>query len=62
MDYRIELEQEVNGRWIADVADLWVVLAYGSARERNLSHAQHLALRALAERREHGDAAPDSPA
>jgi len=32
MDYRIEFEQEVDGRWLAEIVDLPGVMAYGSSR------------------------------
>jgi predicted RNase H-like HicB family nuclease len=30
MNFRVEIEQEEDGRWIAEVVDLPGVLAYGS--------------------------------
>ena len=60
MNFRVELEQELDGRWIADVADLPGVLAYGASRDEALAHAQALALRVLAERLEHGETAPNA--
>jgi predicted RNase H-like HicB family nuclease len=56
----VELDRETDGRWLAEVPDLPGVLAYGESREQALAHAQALALRVLAERLEHGEAAPDS--
>src|SRR5262249_30021867 len=50
----VELEREVDGRWIADVADLPGVMVYGPTGEAALSAAQALALRVLADRLEHG--------
>jgi predicted RNase H-like HicB family nuclease len=55
----IELEQEEDGRWIAEVPDLSGVVAYGQSREDALARVQALALRVLAERLEHGEAAPE---
>lgn len=54
--FQIELEQEEDGRWIAEVSDLSGVLAYGSTREEALAAVQALALRVLADRLEHGEA------
>ncbi|MBM4124430.1 MAG: type II toxin-antitoxin system HicB family antitoxin [Nitrospira sp.] len=54
--FQIELEQEEDGRWIAEVSDLPGVLAYGSTREGAMAAVQALALRALADRLEHGEA------
>ena len=60
MNLDVELEQETDGRWIAEVPDLPGVLAYGDSRETALAHAQALALRVLAERLDHGETAPQS--
>ncbi|MGH9782664.1 MAG: type II toxin-antitoxin system HicB family antitoxin [Terriglobia bacterium] len=57
--FRIELEQEVDGRWIAEVSDLPGVLTYGSTREEALAAVQALALRVLADRLEHGEVVPE---
>ena len=56
--YAIEVEQEVDGRWIAEVPELPGVLAYGQSREEAVRRAQALSLRVLAERLEHGEALP----
>ncbi len=42
---RIETEIEDDGRWIAEVADLPGVLAYGHSREEAVTKAKALALR-----------------
>jgi predicted RNase H-like HicB family nuclease len=60
VNFRVELEQETDGRWIAEVPELPGVLAYGDHREQALAKAQALALRVLAERLEHGEAKPHS--
>jgi predicted RNase H-like HicB family nuclease len=57
--FQIELEQEEDGRWIAEVTDLPGVMAYGKTREQALGAAQALALRVLADRLEHGEAVPE---
>ncbi|MBI5411217.1 MAG: type II toxin-antitoxin system HicB family antitoxin [Nitrospirae bacterium] len=57
--FRIELEQEEDGRWVAEVPDLPGVLTYGTTREEALAAVQALALRVLADRLEHGEAAPE---
>ena len=59
MHLTVELEQEEDGRWIAEVLDLPGVLAYGPTREDALARVQALALRVLADRLEHGEAAPE---
>lgn len=55
----VELDREVDGRWIADVPDLPGVLVYGTTRESALSAVQALALRVLADRLEHGEPLPE---
>jgi predicted RNase H-like HicB family nuclease len=59
MNFLIEIEQEEDGRWIAEVPDLPGVMTYGQTREDAIARVQALALRVLAERLEHGEAAPD---
>ncbi len=54
----VELEQESDGRWIAEVVALPGVLAYGDTREKALAQAEVLALRVLADRLENGEAIP----
>jgi len=60
MKFRVELEQETDGRWIAEVTELPGVMAYGRSRERALAAAEALALRVIAERLEHGEASPEN--
>jgi predicted RNase H-like HicB family nuclease len=57
MNFTVESELETDGRWIAEVPELPGVLAYGATREEALAKAQALALRVLADRLEHGEAA-----
>ncbi len=52
MDYTIEVEQEDDGRWLAEVPELPGVLAYGETVNQAQSKAEVLALRVLAERLE----------
>ena len=59
MTFRVELEREDDGRWIAEVADLPGVLAYGVTQDEAQAKVQALALRVVAERLEHGEAGPD---
>lgn len=53
MNFKIEFEKEVDGRWIAEVVDLPGVMVYGQTREEALVKVQALALRVLADRLEH---------
>jgi len=54
----IEVEREDDGRWIAEVPDLPGVMVYGQTREEAIFRVQALALRAIADRLEHGEMAP----
>ena len=56
---KLELEQEEDGRWLAEVPDLPGVLVYGQSREEASSRAKALALRVLADRLEHGETVPE---
>lgn len=53
--FTIEYEQEVDGRWLAEVLELPGVLAYGQTPEEAIVRVQALALRVLADRLEHGE-------
>ena len=57
MKYTIEYEQETDGRWLAEVLELPGVLAYGQDEQEAIAEAQALALRVIADRLEHGEAA-----
>jgi predicted RNase H-like HicB family nuclease len=56
--YAVEVEQESDGRWIAEVPELPGVMAYGQSRDEAIRKAQALSLRVLAERLENGEALP----
>lgn len=56
---KVELEQEEDGRWIAEVIELPGVVAYGNTLEEAKAKVQALALRVVADRLEHGEAGPD---
>jgi len=56
--FKVEVERETDGRWIAEVPELPGVLAYGASREEAVTRAQALSLHVLAERLEHGEALP----
>lgn len=58
--FKVEIEQEEDGRWIAEVPDLPGVLTYGASRSEAITRAQALALRVLAERLDHGEPLPDA--
>ena len=50
MNFEIELEQETDDRWIAEIPELPGVLAYGVTPLQAGARAKALALRVLAER------------
>ena len=54
--FKIELEAETDGRWIAVVVELPGVLAYGATQDEAIAYVQALALRVLADRLEHDEA------
>ena len=54
--FRIELELETDGRWIAEVVELPGVLAYGATQDEAVAHVQALALRVVADRLENDEA------
>ncbi len=57
--FKIEVEREEDGRWLAEVLELPGVLAYGENQEAAVSKVQALALRVVAERLEHGETGPE---
>jgi len=57
MELVVEVEQEEDGRWIAEIPSLPGVLAYGRTRDDALRAVEALALRVLADRLEHGEIA-----
>jgi predicted RNase H-like HicB family nuclease len=55
----IELEEESDGRWIAEVMELSGAMVYGQTRDEAVSRAKALALRVMADRLEHGESIPE---
>ena len=55
MNLAIELEQEDDGRWIAEIDELNGVLVYGDTREEAIKNVKTLALRVIADRLENGE-------
>ena len=55
MNLAIEIEQEEDGRWIAEIDELDGVLVYGATREEAIKNVKTLALRLIADRRENGE-------
>ncbi|MCE2483985.1 MAG: type II toxin-antitoxin system HicB family antitoxin [Desulfurellaceae bacterium] len=62
MNFTVEVEQEEDGRWLGEVAELPGALAYGQTREEAIARVQALALRVVADRLEHGESVPQMAA
>ena len=58
MNLAIELEQEDDGRWIAEIDALDGVLVYGETREEAIKRVKILALQVIADRLENGESLP----
>jgi predicted RNase H-like HicB family nuclease len=58
MPLTIEVEQEDDGRWLAEVPEIPGVLAYGESRAEAIERVQALSLRVLADRLDHGEPVP----
>ena len=58
MNLAIELEQEEDGRWIAEIDELDGVSVYGETRYDAMRNVKTLALRVIAERWENGESLP----
>lgn len=58
MNLAIELEQEEDGRWIAEIDELDGVMVYGETREDAIKNVKTLALRVIADRLENGESLP----
>ena len=56
---RIEFDREDDGRWIAEIAALPGVMAYGASQNEARAKVEALALRTLADRLEHGETVPE---
>jgi len=54
----IEVEQEDDGRWLAEVPELPGALAYGQTRQEAIDRVKALSLRVLADRLDHGEPVP----
>jgi predicted RNase H-like HicB family nuclease len=53
MNFIVELEQEEDGRWIAEVIEIPGAMAYGRTQEEGMGRAEALALNFLAGRLDH---------
>ncbi len=55
MAFKIEIEQEEDGRWVAEVVELPGVMVYGKTPDEGKAKAQILALGTLADRLENNE-------
>ena len=60
MKLTIEIEQEEDGRWIAEVMELSGAMVYGATQVDAVAKAQALALQVLADRLEAGEMKPET--
>ena len=56
---KVETEQETDGRWIAEVPAFSGAMAYGATKQEAIAKVEALVLRALADKIEHGEDAPE---
>lgn len=50
MTFTVETEQENDGQWIAEIAQIPGAMAYGATRDQAIARVEALGLRVLAER------------
>lgn len=56
---QVMVEQEEDGRWIAEIEAVPGALAYGATRNEAVAKVEALVLRVLADRLENGEPAPE---
>jgi predicted RNase H-like HicB family nuclease len=49
LKFKIELDREQDGRWIAEIGSLPGVMAYGKSKQEAVAKVKALALRVLAD-------------
>jgi predicted RNase H-like HicB family nuclease len=54
----IEVEQEMDGRWIAEAPDIPGAMVYGATQAEAVAKVEALVLRILADRLDHGEMTP----
>lgn len=59
MKLTIELDRETDGRWIAEVPELNILL-YGNSRQEAIARAEAAAREIVLDRIAHGELPPDS--
>jgi len=55
----VEVEQETDGRWIAEIPTIPGALVYGETKPEAVAKVEALVLRILADRLDHGEDAPE---
>ncbi len=61
MECKVEIEQETDDHWTAEVPNLPGVMAYGDTGENVLAKVKALVLRVIADRLENGETASGLP-
>jgi predicted RNase H-like HicB family nuclease len=59
MNLIIEIDQEEDGRWIAEIPEIPGAMTYGQTSQQAVISVKSLALRILADRLEHGESIPE---
>ena len=59
MTFTVEVEQETDGRWIAEIPQIPGAMSYGTSRDETIARVEALGLRVLAERIEQGESSPE---
>jgi len=59
MTFRVEVERESDGRWLAEIIEMPGVLAYGPSATEAGARVQALVLRVVADQLAHGETGPD---
>jgi predicted RNase H-like HicB family nuclease len=57
--FTVEVEQETDGRWIAEIPQIPGAMSYGASRDEAVARVEALGLRVLAERIEQGESSPE---
>lgn len=55
VDFPVELEREVDGRWIAEVPSIPGAIVYGTSADAAVAAVRRLAADVIDERRAHGE-------
>ena len=59
MTFTVEVEQETDGRWIAEIPQIPGAMSYGTSQDEAVARVEALGLRVLAERIEQGESSPE---